>query len=95
MSCLQVTFEAQASGCALLVSDATGARITDGVHGFVHPAGDMEALIASLKRLGGDPNLLASMRTAVIERRKELTWAAAAKRLEDAYRIAMGGTPAA
>jgi D-inositol-3-phosphate glycosyltransferase len=89
-----VTFEAQASGCALLVSDAAGARITDGVHGFVHAAGDVEALAAALKRLGDDPVLLSTMRHAVIERRNELTWMAAARRLEDAYRLAMAGTPA-
>lgn len=88
-----VTFEAQASGCALLVSDAAGARITDGVHGFVHAAGDVEALVRDLKRLSSDSALLASMRSAVIARRAELTWAAAAERLEAAYRLAIAGPP--
>ncbi len=84
-----VTYEAQASGCALLVSDAAGARVTDGVHGFVHAAGDVQALIADLQRLDADRDLLARMRSSVIGRRDELTWAAAAERLENAYRVAM------
>ena len=86
-----VTYEAQASGCALLVSDAAGARITDGVHGFVHEAGDLDALITHLQRLADDPDLLSRIRSAVIGRRDQLNWAAAAERLETAYRLAISG----
>lgn len=84
-----VTYEAQASGCALLVSDAAGALMTDGVHGFVHRAGDAEALAGHLGRLARDSALLAGMRAAVIDHRAELTWDTAAARLEDAYRSAL------
>ena len=36
-----VTYEAQASGCALVVSDATGARCEHMQQGLVHEAGDL------------------------------------------------------
>lgn len=87
-----VTYEAQASGCALLVSDAAGALAEDGVHGFIHRAGDVRALTQDLCRLADDLPLLARQRAAVIDHRAELTWTAAAERLEDAYRIAVSLT---
>lgn len=81
-----VTYEAQASGCALLVSDATGALMTDGVQGFIHRAGDVDALSDQLGKLARDPDLLARMQESAIEHRDELTWDAAAARLEKVYR---------
>jgi glycosyltransferase involved in cell wall biosynthesis len=81
-----VTYEAQASGCALLVSDSTGAMMTDGVHGFVHATGDVPTLADQLRRLVTEPALLAEMRRHVLAHRADLTWEAAAASLEDAYR---------
>jgi glycosyltransferase involved in cell wall biosynthesis len=86
-----ITYEAQASGCVLLVSEAAGALMTDGVHGFVHPVGDVAELADQLARLAGDPDLLAEMRTAVIGHRDELSWSAAAIRLEAVYHEALPG----
>lgn len=85
-----VTYEAQASGCALLVSDAAGALMTDGVHGLVHRAGDVAELAAHVGRLSEDRALLARMRRAVLAHRAELTWAAAAERLEQLYCSELG-----
>jgi glycosyltransferase involved in cell wall biosynthesis len=87
-----VTYEAQASGCALLVSDAAGALAENGVHGFIHRAGDVAALAESMRRLSDDPELLARQRAAVLDHRDDLTWAAAAARLEEAYRTAVALT---
>lgn len=84
-----ITYEAQASGCALAVSDAAGALMTDGIHGFVHPVGDVSTLTDQLIRLAGDRQLLAGMRAAVIEHREELSWDTAAVRLETVYREAL------
>lgn len=81
-----VTYEAQASGCALLVSDASGAMMTDGQDGFVHTAGDVEALTTHLQLLAEDRRLLAAMRSSVIARREELSWSSAAVKLESIYR---------
>jgi len=88
-----VTYEAQASGCALLVSDATGAVATDGVHGFVHRAGDVAALTGHLQLLAGDAALRIRIRSQVLAHRDELTWACAAAWLESAYRDARGPSP--
>ncbi len=88
-----VTYEAQACGCVLLVSDAAGALMADGTQGFVHAVGDTDTLTAQLSELAGDPVGLAGMRHAVIAHRDQLTWAAAAARLEDVYLEAIGRGP--
>jgi glycosyltransferase involved in cell wall biosynthesis len=84
-----VTYEAQASGCALLVSDASGALMTDRVHGFIHRVGDVEQLSNQLRLIATDGALLARLRTNVLDHRTELTWAAAAGDLEGAYRACL------
>jgi glycosyltransferase involved in cell wall biosynthesis len=86
-----VTYEAQASGCALLVSDSTGALLVDGEHGFVHHAGDVTELTEQLHLLATDRPLLARMRRNVLAHRHELTWAAAARRLEGVYEGLIAG----
>lgn len=82
-----VTYEAQASGCALLVSDASGALMTDGLHGFVHPARDVAVLTDQMDQLAHDSAQLARMRSAVIRHRDDLTWEAAAVRLAECYEL--------
>lgn len=52
--------EAMASGLPALASDRTGAaldRVHDGTSGFIHPAGDVEALAGHIGRLLADPAL--------------------------------------
>ena len=80
-----VTYEAQASGCALLVSDAAGALMVEGAHGLVHRTGDVEELTNQLTRLAAEPAELLAMRTAAVAHRHELSWGAAAERLETLY----------
>jgi len=83
-----VTYEAQGCGVIPLVSDAAGAMCSDGVTGLVHPAGDVAALTAHLDLLSEDVPRREEMRRAVLAQRDELTWAAAAERLEACYEAA-------
>jgi len=83
-----VTYEAQGCGVVPLVSDAAGAKCTDGVTGFVHHAGDVDKLAHQISRLVEEPQLLRTMRRNVIRGRERLTWSAAAERLEECYQVA-------
>jgi glycosyltransferase involved in cell wall biosynthesis len=80
-----VTYEAQACGCVMVVSDASGARCTQGRHGLVHAAGDVATLTNHLRVLDQNPALLAQLRTNVIGERERLTWDAAAAELAGVY----------
>jgi glycosyltransferase involved in cell wall biosynthesis len=80
-----VTYEAQACGCVLLVSDAAGARVENGRHGFVHAVGDVSTLTEHLRALHDDPALLASLRRHVVADAPRLTWRAAGRKLHAVY----------
>jgi glycosyltransferase involved in cell wall biosynthesis len=81
-----VTYEAQATGCALVVSDATGALCQPGVHGLVHPAGAGVELGEDLARLAHDDDLLRSLQANALQDRSRLSWLEAARSLADHYR---------
>ena len=81
-----VTYEAQASGCVPVVSDAAGARCTHLEDALVHQAGDVAALTDHLRLAAGDPELLARLRARTLARRDELTWEQGARDLEGLYR---------
>ncbi len=80
-----VTYEAQACGCVLVVSDASGARCAHGRHGLVHAAGDVATLTEHLRLLDQNPELLACLRSTVIAERERLTWDDAAAELAGVY----------
>lgn len=80
-----VTYEAQACGCVLVVSEAAGARCRDGVEGLVHPPGDLEALTEHLRRLQADRTLLLRLREASLARIGGLSWADAGEELAGTY----------
>jgi glycosyltransferase involved in cell wall biosynthesis len=80
-----VAYEAQACGCVLVVSEATGARCRDGVDGLVHAPRDVATLTDQLRRLHQEPDLLARLRAAGLAHSKDLTWAAAGGELLEAY----------
>lgn len=84
-----VTYEAQASGCVPVVSDAAGARCTHDVDGLVHPARGLVTLTEQLARLSGSPDVLARLRAGALEHSRTLTWDAAADRLVAAYEHAV------
>jgi glycosyltransferase involved in cell wall biosynthesis len=81
-----VTYEAQARGCALVVSDATGARCRRLEQGLVHEAGDLTTLTEHLRLLDGDPELLERLRANAVASRPTLTWAHSARGIEGLYR---------
>ena len=87
-----VTYEAQACGCVLLVSDATGARVRHGVGGLIHEAGDVLTLTSHLRSVRRDHELLRSLREATLATRESLSWDAAAAELIDIYESALGLT---
>jgi glycosyltransferase involved in cell wall biosynthesis len=80
-----VTYDAQAAGCALLVSDAAGAPCTHMEQGLVHNAGDVAALTEHLRQLKGDRKLLRKLQKGAMANATGLTWYAAGKRLVEAY----------
>jgi glycosyltransferase involved in cell wall biosynthesis len=86
-----VTYEAQACGCVLVVSDATGARCEHRRTGLVHAARDVDALAADLRELDTDPALLQRLRAATIERLDELTWDRSAREQAGVYAAALAG----
>ena len=80
-----VTYEAQASGCVLVVSEAAGARCTHDVEGLVHEPGDVAALTEHLARLQGEPGLLERLRAASLARAATLSWSEAGAELAEIY----------
>lgn len=84
-----VSYEAQAAGCALVVSDACGALADDRVHGLVHPAGDVDRLVADLERIVNQPALLRELRQNVLRDRDRLSWFEAGKVLAARYADAL------
>jgi len=80
-----VTYEARACGCALLVSDATGAPCLDGVHGLVHRAGRVDELAEHLRLVLNNRGLLGRLREQSVRGATQLTWSAAAERLKALY----------
>jgi glycosyltransferase involved in cell wall biosynthesis len=81
-----VTYEARASGCVLMVSDAAGARCEHMVDGLVHKSRDVATIRAQFDMLSDDAALLERLRAASLAGVPALTWQAAAKRLASAYR---------
>lgn len=81
-----VTYEAQASGCVPVVSDAAGARCEHMADALVHEAGDLPTLTDHLSLLDRDPELLARLRAGTLARRDRLTWEQGARDLEGLYR---------
>lgn len=80
-----VTYEAQGCGAAPVVSTAAGAQCEHGVTGLLHEPGDVATLAGQISRLIAEPDLLARLRAAVLGQRDQLTWEAAAERLEACY----------
>lgn len=80
-----VTYEAQGCGAVPIVSNAAGAQCVHEVTGMLHQPGDVDTLASHISRLINQPDFLAGLRAAVLQHRDELTWDAAAERLEWCY----------
>ena len=80
-----VTYEARASGCVLLVSDATGAHCRHMENALVHPSGDVEALTLHIRLLDQDRNFLMKLRQFSLTGIEDLSWKKAGETLSKAY----------
>jgi glycosyltransferase involved in cell wall biosynthesis len=80
-----VTYEAQACGCVLVVSEAAGARCRHGVDGLVHAPGDVASLTAHLRLLATDRDELARLRASSIDAARDLSWRDAGRELAEIY----------
>ena len=71
-----VLLEAMASGLPVISTDATAAPdiITNGVEGYVVPAGDLEALRIALRRFIDSPGDARAMSAAARRRAERYTW---------------------
>lgn len=84
-----VTYEAMASGCVPLTSDAAGAPVRHLADGLIHRAGDVHTLTNDVRWLADDRKLLHRMRKGALARREELSWEAAGSSLAGAYKICL------
>lgn len=85
-----VTSEGRASGCVLLVSEASGAICKNGENALVHRVGDVETLTRHITQLYTDPAMLHRLRASSLDTIDEITWTAAGVRLLDLYREIIG-----
>ena len=86
--------EAAASGTPSLASSSPGLRdsVKDGRTGILVPHGDPAALAREMLRLAGDPALVERLGAAAREWASELTWDAAADRVEGHLAALAAGT---
>lgn len=85
--------EAMAMGLPVVTTDVAGAKelVTDGVTGFVHPQGDVEALARSLLMCINDCNLRLRMGAAGRARvEAEFSFSRRLKKVEDLYTAVVG-----
>lgn len=88
-----VIYEAQASGCLPLVSDASGAFGETGSDFLTHPVGDVSTLAGQLSLLASEPGRLRELREGLLSRRHTFSWEAAAETVEACYRFALSAPP--
>ena len=84
-----VTYEARASGCILLVSDATGAPCEHGKNALVHSAQNWKELAHHLNRMISEPKLSSHLRKNSLQTIGNLTWKKSGEVLLEHYRHAM------
>jgi len=78
-----------------VVATAIGAipeTIQNGVHGYLVPPNDVEALAAALERILRDPQIRASMEEAVRLRHRDLCWDNIARRTNEIYSAVLLGS---
>jgi glycosyltransferase involved in cell wall biosynthesis len=81
-----VTSEARASGCVILVSDASGAICTHLENALVHKAGDINTLAEHISMLHNDRSTLNRLRESSLSTVSQITWMEGGKVLLDVYR---------
>jgi glycosyltransferase involved in cell wall biosynthesis len=81
-----VTYEARASGCVLLVSNATGAVVKHNKSGLVHKAGDHDTLTKHINLIYNDHNIFLKLQKHSLSEVHELTWEHSAYSLLNLYK---------
>lgn len=73
--------ESNACGVPVVAADSPGLRdsVKDGYNGILYPYGDIDALVAAIKRLFQDRSLLALMRKQAIQWSEQFNWDASAQ----------------
>jgi glycosyltransferase involved in cell wall biosynthesis len=87
------TSEGRASGCVLLVSEASGAICEHMQNALVHEVGNVESLAQHITLLNDDRTLLERLRAASLRTVHEITWNAAGVKLLQAYREVLEARP--
>ena len=85
-----VTYDARASGCVLVVSDASGAICQHMTNALVHRARDVTTLADHLTILHEERALLQQLRQASLETAHELTWSVSGRKLLATYGELLG-----
>jgi D-inositol-3-phosphate glycosyltransferase len=80
-----VTYEAQASGCVPLVSEAAGAPCRHLEDGLVHEPGDVGTLTEHVRLVDADRSMLRQLRLRGLDNASGLTWDAAGEHLLSLY----------
>lgn len=81
-----VTYEARASGCVLLVSNACGADVCHEADGLVHAVRDVDSLTSHMRMLVESKATLASLRQRSLAGRERMSWDYAATILASVYK---------
>ena len=81
-----VTYEAKASGCLLLVSQASGAKCSHMFDGLVHEVGNVEQLTEHINLITEDVELYNKLLGNSILTIPELTWDKSAEKLFEIYK---------
>ena len=87
--------EAMASGLPVVTTRTVGVVdcVQDGRNGLLHEVGDVEELVATLRRLLDDPPLARTLAAqALTEVREKWSWPALTQRIEDVYDLVLGAT---
>jgi glycosyltransferase involved in cell wall biosynthesis len=84
-----VTYEAMASGCVLLVSEASGAHCENEFDALIHPLRAVETLRDHFNQMHHDRDQLALFRQRSLARSENLTWKDAGRKLLKCYQEAM------
>lgn len=84
--------EAMACGAPVIASDASSLPELAGDAALVTPVGDLDALVAAIRRMIDEPGLAQTLRVRGFARAKEFTWSAAARQTVDVYHAAASST---
>jgi len=87
-----VTYEARASGCVLLISEASGAHCKDMHDALIHKVGDVSSLTEHINMLASNDEFYQKIHRNSIAGIGDLTWAKAGESLLSAYQQCLDGS---